>query len=191
MAEQSVGPRCGNNPNARLTPGDRKVLDDFRARLALEAAAKPHIEAAEWVEGDPLMEVIAVTLWRHCARDDKDMPQLVCDDPRTIAAFAAAVARAETEGLREKHKASIRHADKVNGELMAEVQRYAEGTEHPVLWSVYNAMHLRAANAESALARVRAVLETEAVVGRSALEYRGLIASALMAAEPKQDGAQR
>lgn len=31
--------------------------------------------------------------------------------------------------------------------------------------------------------RVRAVLETEAVVGRSALEYRGLIASALMADE--------
>jgi hypothetical protein len=32
-----------------------------------------------------------------------------------------------------------------------------------------------------AVERVRAVLETEAVVGRSALEYRGLIASALMA----------
>jgi hypothetical protein len=38
----------------------------------------------------------------------------------------------------------------------------------------------------AALDRVRAVLETEAVVGRSALEYRGLITSALMA-----DGAQQ
>jgi hypothetical protein len=38
----------------------------------------------------------------------------------------------------------------------------------------------------AALERVRAVLETEAVVGRSALEYRGLIASALMATEEQQ-----
>jgi hypothetical protein len=37
--------------------------------------------------------------------------------------------------------------------------------------------------AEATLARVRAVLETEAVVGRSALEYRGLIISALMGTE--------
>jgi hypothetical protein len=35
----------------------------------------------------------------------------------------------------------------------------------------------------AAVERVRTVLETEAVVGRSALEYRGLIASALMADE--------
>ncbi len=38
----------------------------------------------------------------------------------------------------------------------------------------------------TALERVRAVLETEAVVGRSALEYRGLITSALMADEAQQ-----
>lgn len=37
-----------------------------------------------------------------------------------------------------------------------------------------------------ALERVRAVLETEAVVGRSALEYRGLITFALMADEAQQ-----
>ncbi|MGW7498625.1 hypothetical protein ACWGKA_30645 [Streptomyces luteogriseus] len=35
----------------------------------------------------------------------------------------------------------------------------------------------------AAVERVRAVLETEAVVGRSALEYRGLITSALLADE--------
>ena len=39
---------------------------------------------------------------------------------------------------------------------------------------------------QAALERVRAVLETEAVVGRSALEYRGLITSALMADEAQQ-----
>ncbi|RPE40234.1 hypothetical protein EDD90_3270 [Streptomyces sp. Ag109_O5-1] len=94
MTDRSTGPRCGNNPNTRLTPGDRKAVDDFKARLALQAAAKPYIESAAWVDFDPLMEVIAATVWGHCARDDAEMPQLVRDDPRTIAAFAAAVARA-------------------------------------------------------------------------------------------------
>jgi len=40
---------------------------------------------------------------------------------------------------------------------------------------------LRAEKAEAAVERVRSVLESEAVVGRSALDYRGLITSALMA----------
>lgn len=144
MADQT-GPRCGNNPNFRMSDGDQKAVNNFQARLALQAAAKPYIADAVWVDGDPLMEVIAVTLWEHCARDDKDMPLAVCDDPRTIAAFAAAVVRA-----------------------YAVVQ--APATD------------------QTAIERVRAVLETEAVVGRSALEYRGLITSALMAAEAQQDG---
>lgn len=42
--------------------------------------------------------------------------------------------------------------------------------------------------ARAALERVRAVLETEAVIGRGALEYRGLILSALMADEAQQQG---
>jgi hypothetical protein len=93
MADTSRA-RCGNDPRAQLTPGDRKAVDDFKARLALQAAVKPHLDSAVWVDGDPLMEVVAVTLWERCARDDEDMPQLVRDDPRTIAALAAAVARA-------------------------------------------------------------------------------------------------
>ncbi|MER5213674.1 hypothetical protein ABT063_24660 [Streptomyces sp. NPDC002838] len=101
MVEQPVGPRCGNNPNVQLTPGDRKAVADFKARLALKAAAKPYIDRAVWVDGDPLMEVIAVTVWERCARDDQEMPQAVCDDPRTIAAFAAAVARAHAAVLPE------------------------------------------------------------------------------------------
>ena len=98
MTEPTIGPRCGNNPNARVTLGDQKVVDDFRATLALREAAKPHIDRAAWVDGDPLMETIAHTIWNHCTRDDTDMPHAVCDDPRTIAAFAAAVVRAYTEG---------------------------------------------------------------------------------------------
>ncbi|WP_435279132.1 hypothetical protein [Streptomyces sp. 1222.5] len=40
--------------------------------------------------------------------------------------------------------------------------------------------------AEAALGRVRAVLETEAVAGRTALEYRGLVLSALLAGGAQQ-----
>lgn len=144
MTDQSIGPRCGNNPTFRMSDGDRKAVEDFKGRLALQAAAKPYIDRAVWTDGDPLMEVIAATIWKRCARDSEDMPQLVCDDPRTIAAFAAAVARA--------------HAD----------------------------VALPPAADRAAVERVRAVLETEAVVGRSALEYRGLIVSALMGAEAQQ-----
>jgi hypothetical protein len=99
MTDQPIGPRCGNNPNVQLTDGDRKAVDDFKARLALQAAVKPYIERAVWEDGDPLMEVIAATIWGHCARDDEDMTQLVRDDPRTIAAFAAAVARAHAAAV--------------------------------------------------------------------------------------------
>lgn len=91
MTEQPVGPHCGNNPNVQLTPGDRKAVDDFKARLALQASAKPYIDSASWVDGDPLMEVIAVTVYERCETGDGG---IVHDDPRTIAAFAAAVARA-------------------------------------------------------------------------------------------------
>lgn len=74
-----------------------------------------------------------------------------------IAAPSAPADRAaEVEQLREQHNAALRHADEVNNALMEEVQRYADGKERPVLWSVYNAMHLRAANAEGDLKRLRA-----------------------------------
>ncbi|MFC8515520.1 hypothetical protein [Streptomyces sp. NPDC057257] len=99
MTDRSTGTRCGNDPNIRLTDGDRKAVEDFKARLALKEAAKPYIERAAWADFDPLMEVIAATVWEHCARDDAEMPQLVRDDPRTIAAFAAAVARAHAAGM--------------------------------------------------------------------------------------------
>jgi hypothetical protein len=48
---------------------------------------------------------------------------------------------------------------------------------------VLAALPAPADRAEATIARVRAVLETEAVAGRSALEYRGLIISALMGTE--------
>jgi hypothetical protein len=146
MTEQPVGPRCGNNPSVRLTPGDRKVLDDFRARLALQASAKPYVDSAAWTDGDPLMEVIAATLWKHCAHDDRDMPQLVCDDPRTIAAYAAAVARAAAvtpsadqaaEDLPDRLEAILTARFTELGNPHSEMRRHEQGPDgwpasHPV-----------------------------------------------------------
>lgn len=37
----TVGPRCGNNPNVRLTPGDQQVVDEFKAYLQRRAAGGP------------------------------------------------------------------------------------------------------------------------------------------------------
>lgn len=183
MADQ-IGPRCGNNPNFRMSDGDRKVVDEFRVFLEARAALRDRIaEALSEVRRPGLGGLTEADAVRRMA--EAVLKALTaCSDPIECSH------EAELGQLREKHKASLRRADEINNELMQEVQRYAEGTERPVLWSVYNAMHLRAANAESTLARVRTVLETEAVVGRSALEYRGLVTSALMAAEAQQDGTQ-
>lgn len=60
------------------------------------------------------------------------------------------------QDLRDQHTASLRHADEVNNALMEEVKRYADGIEHPVLWSVYNAMHNRALTAEAEAQRLAA-----------------------------------
>jgi hypothetical protein len=86
--------------------------------------------------------------------------QAACSDPIECSHEAA------LGQLREKHKASLRRADEINNELMEEVQRYAAGTERPVLWSVYNAMHLRAVNAETELERMR---QSSAPVDRAAV----------------------
>ncbi|MFJ6559919.1 hypothetical protein ACIQMV_08560 [Streptomyces sp. NPDC091412] len=43
-----------------------------------------------WEDGDPLMEAIAAAVWEHC---NPQGTSVVVDDPRNIAATAAAVAR--------------------------------------------------------------------------------------------------
>ncbi|CAM5620373.1 hypothetical protein [Streptomyces aurantiogriseus] len=182
---------------------------------------------AAWVDGDPLMEAIAETVWEHCAGEGTS---LIVDDPRNIAATAAAVARRlaaaspvpppadraalrdriadtvtpflmnfsdeatakvnagevatavlavlpeptnqadEIERMRERRMASLRRADEINNELMEEVQRYAAGTERPVLWSVYNEMHKRALTAEARAAAMERAMESTAA---DALKHRG------------------
>jgi hypothetical protein len=34
------GPPCGNNPNHRMTPGDRKAVEEFKAYLAARREAE-------------------------------------------------------------------------------------------------------------------------------------------------------
>lgn len=61
---------------------------------------------------------------------------------------------------RERHKEGLRRADEQVNAMNEELKRYADGTETPVLWSVYNAMHLRAANAETRVAQLEAAPTT-------------------------------
>jgi hypothetical protein len=49
-------------------------------------------ETAVWIDGDPLMEGLASAVWEHCDTDERST---VRDDPRNIAAVAAAVVRAQ------------------------------------------------------------------------------------------------
>lgn len=63
--------------------------------------------------------------------------------------------RTELESGRTRWKAGLQRADESVREMNAEIRRYATGEEAPVMWSVYNRMHLRAANAEATIARVQ------------------------------------
>ncbi|MFE2297956.1 hypothetical protein ACFXAW_07145 [Streptomyces sp. NPDC059445] len=48
----TVGPRCGNNPNFRLSPGDQQAVDEFRAYLARRRAGGP-VERYPFSDGAP------------------------------------------------------------------------------------------------------------------------------------------
>lgn len=180
MAEQPVGPRCGNNPNARLPDGDRKAIENAKSLLALKAAAEPYIDSAAWVDGDPLMEVIAAIVWKHCEHSGSS---LVIDDPRTIAAFAAAVARAHAAAA---PPAADQAALRKRIAMTLARTKLRPPYLHCLVMADAVLPELPDAADRAALERVRTVLETEAVEGRSALEYRGLIASALMGGEAQQ-----
>lgn len=60
--------------------------------------------------------------------------------------------------LKRKLHTALDGVDEKLRALDAEVSRYAAGEEAPVLWSVYNDMHLRAVRAENEAGRLRAEL---------------------------------
>ncbi|WP_129307968.1 hypothetical protein [Streptomyces sp. L2] len=43
MSKQPAGPACGNNPNYRMSDGDRQVVEDFKAYLVTRAALRDRI----------------------------------------------------------------------------------------------------------------------------------------------------
>lgn len=48
----SGGPPCGNNPNHRMTPGDRAMVEEFKAYLARRAAGDPPEAGLELPDDD-------------------------------------------------------------------------------------------------------------------------------------------
>ncbi|MFD8545609.1 hypothetical protein [Streptomyces sp. NPDC059649] len=81
----------------------------------------------------------------------------ICRSEYDAADAVIALADEEQREAKERYREGLRRADEHNNALMDEVQRYADGDERPVLWSVYNQMHLRAATAEGAIEWVRAL----------------------------------
>jgi hypothetical protein len=48
-----TGPACGNNPNYRMSDGDRRVVDSFRAYLTARGALRDRIAAALYDHSHP------------------------------------------------------------------------------------------------------------------------------------------
>ncbi|MGW5690292.1 hypothetical protein ACWEWX_04780 [Streptomyces asiaticus] len=90
---------------------------------------------------------------------------------------------AELDCLKQQYKAGLRRADELNNALMGEVQRYAEGTERPVLWSVYNRMHHRALNAEAERDRATRAFEALAAKHDKAKAERDELREQLLTAQ--------
>jgi hypothetical protein len=51
MSSNGGGPPCGNNPNFKLSPGDRQAVDEFMAYLRHRRADGPP-EQYPWQQGD-------------------------------------------------------------------------------------------------------------------------------------------
>jgi hypothetical protein len=78
------------------------------------------------------------------------------DVPALVAALRQQ--QAELAAERERYTAGLRRADEHVNAMNEELKRYADGQETPVLWSVYNAMHHRAATAEGRVTELEAAM---------------------------------
>lgn len=87
---------------------------------------------------------------------------------------------AELTALKAEQRDSLRVQDSRLNEMAEELKRYAIGQERPVMWSVYNAMHVRAATAEGHVEDLKRVIEDL----RGTLEAITLLADPVI--EPKE-----
>jgi hypothetical protein len=167
----------------------------------------PASAPSEWIDGHPRLEAIAVAVYEQCETGDGG---IVHDDPRNIAVAAlAAVLPAFTdraavlreaadiaESLRqfEPTHSVARSAAQVSENVgilrvSDHLRRMANETQPSSLPAADDA-EAEAERQMATVQRVRHVLDTEHVVGRTALEYRGLVLAALMADEAQQVGAR-
>lgn len=98
----------------------------------------------------PAAVVVAAAL----AASGVDVVGLVADVARLRAENREL--RRELKTSRDRWTEGLRRADEHVREMNEELKRYADGAETPVLWSVYNAMHVRAAAAERRVAELEA-----------------------------------
>lgn len=73
------------------TPANNRPAMTMREIRDQLGHARPDPAPAVWIDGDPLMEAMAAAVYEQCATHPEQA--LTVDDPRTIAAVAAAVAR--------------------------------------------------------------------------------------------------
>lgn len=144
---------------------------------------------AAWSDTDPLMQTVAAAVWEHCRTEGSST---IVDDPRTIAAVAVAAVRgAAAPADRAAEVAQLRVDGERKDREFATCERLLREAYEEIanLRRPANEAQQAETVEQDAIRRVRAVLETEAVVGRRALEYRGLMTAALMAdeAQPTQD----
>jgi chromosome segregation ATPase len=138
-------------------PPTNQQLDEY------EAAARNAARIGSGIDPAAVLELAAAL--RDSRTEVEKLARWHREDETALAEM-----RGTIEQVREKHKAGLRRADEINNELMEEVQRYAEGKERPVLWSVYNAMHLRAATAEARIEQLQREHATWRKLGRRNLE---------------------
>ncbi|MFB6955501.1 hypothetical protein ACFCYB_00335 [Streptomyces sp. NPDC056309] len=163
-----VSAACGNpeHPTWLRKPDDERScpwcriaeLETYAHGCDTEGCVIPH---SSWCQ-----RAIAYATEHHgctCGRPWEDTPQphaghcWLVNPPRSeVDTMRARIAALETElaAAKERHKAGLHRADEHLRAMNEELQRYAKGTEAPVLWSVYNKMHSRAATAEARVAEL-------------------------------------
>jgi hypothetical protein len=141
--------------NETRTLAPREITLTYRAAPD-SALGRVHAYVKGWWMQDRA-RVQAESVGRHFTGDPSKWPEQLAAEARLHDPAAA------TEPLREQHRASLRRADEINNSLMEEVQRYAVGTERPVLWSVYNRMHRRALDAETKAKKLASAPDLESV----------------------------
>ncbi|MEU9597231.1 hypothetical protein AB0E06_10505 [Streptomyces sp. NPDC048109] len=70
-----TGPACGNNPNHKLTDGDRQAVADFKAYLAARAALRDRIAAALYERERPPREPV----WADARPADREVFEAMAD----------------------------------------------------------------------------------------------------------------